>query len=195
MDIDGTRRLSFDVGLADLDDTDALTAIVAAHAIAPARALCGMPRPHPDETSDAVALRAGMTFSAIDLRPMWPSKGPGRGEVEPFIRAYVLFTKLVPHSIAHPGIVAEFLGRPGATIFERAFRLALLTWSDVRILVDGLLGRGLGRPDTPLVNPHYVPDPRAESLGALREIQALIRRSIGVPDDGDESYARMDVGF
>src|SRR5712691_729708 len=98
---DRSRRLSLDLFVTDLDDADALTAIVAAHAVAPARQLCRMPRPQMDESRDDV-LVGPMRFNALTMQPTWPTETPRPVEFEPFLRGYVLATRLFPGVLEKP---------------------------------------------------------------------------------------------
>lgn len=170
MDIDRSRRLAFDLAVANLDDPEALTALLMAHVVAPARALFGdrYPRPHRDETEDLrtprrLALEDGTSFEdPEDSEPEATTVG-----FDPFIRGWVLFHRLFPR-VAGEGYVN--LDRPEEVFFGDARRTAGILWPEMTLLVGGMHEaerRGDGDP----------------GLRDLRRVQALLRRALTPPED------------
>ena len=146
---DRTRRLSLDLFVADLDDRDGLTTLIAAHAVAPARALCGMPRPAPSDDNNDMLSGAALSFGVLDMRAIWPNDRPSVAAVESFMRGYALFSTLFPQAVDSNNVAEDFFEKPGFGILERAFPLACLRWDDIEVLADGLFGAdraGLTRP-------------------------------------------------
>lgn len=191
---DRSRRLSLDLFVADLDDADALTALVAAHAVAPARQLCRMPRPQIDESQDDVLL-GPMRFNALTMQPTWPTETPRPVEFEPFLRGYVLATRLFPGALETPESAEEFLAMPGAELYHRAFRLANLGWSDVATMVGGLFGQASAHFDAPGLRRDWKPQANPAVIAELRAVQALLRRSQGNAGNDPDPYIRIDVGL
>jgi hypothetical protein len=187
MSFDRTRRLSLDLFVADLRDRDALVALVASHAVAPARALCGMERPRPDEPE---FLGGRLSFGALDFRPAWPEPSPASAEVAAFLRGFLLMAKLFPGAVDSHFVHENVLRLPGSGVYERAFPLACLRWPDLEVLVDGILGGGPGHPGTPAVLARYRPEPGV--LDELEAAQRLIRAALGAPED---FAARVDIGL
>lgn len=191
---DRSRRLSLDVFVADLDDAAALTAIVCAYVVAPARQLCRMPRPQIDESADEV-LVGPMRFNALTMQPTWPTDTPRPAEFEPFLRGYVLATRLFPGALETPDSADEFLAMPGAEMYQRAFRLASLRWSEVATMVDGLLGLPTAQLNASGLRRGWRPQANPEAISELHAVQALLRRSQGNAANDPDPYIRIDVGL
>jgi hypothetical protein len=191
---DRSRRLSLDLFVADLEDANALTALVAAHAVAPARQLCRMPRPQMDESQDDV-LVGPMRFNALTMQPTWPTETPRPVEFEPFLRGYVLATRLFPGAFETPDSAEEFLAMPGAELYHRAFRLANLSWSNLATMVGGLFGLQSAKLDAPGLRRDWKPQANPEAIAELHAVQALLRRSQGNAANDPDPYIRIDVGL
>jgi len=170
MDIDRSRRLSLDLAVASIDDPEALTALLMAHTVAPARALFGdrYPRPHRDETAD---LR---TPRRIELEDGTSFEDPEDSEPEAstlafdaFIRGWVLFHRLFP-LVAGEGYVS--LDRPEQAFFGDARRTAGILWREMAVLV-GRMHEAVRRGDG---------DP---GLRELRRLQALLNRALTPPEE------------
>lgn len=181
MDIDRSRRLSFDLAVASLDDPEALTALLMAHAVAPARALYGdrYPLPHRDETADLrtprrIELEDGTSFEdPEDSEPEATTLG-----FDAFIRGWVFFHRLFPR-VAGEGYIN--LDRPEHVFFGDARRTAGILWREMAILV-GRMYEGGGDADG---------DP---SLRELRRLQALLRRALTPPEE-TWWHARHHIGL
>lgn len=170
MDIDRSRRLAFDLAVANLDDPEALTALLMAHVVAPARALFRdrYPRPHRDETNDVraprqIALEDGTSFEdPEDSEPEATTVG-----FDPFIRGWVLFHRLFPRV---DGEGSVNLDRPEKVFFGDARLNARVLWPEMAF--------GVGR--------MYEREQRGEGdpgLRELRHLQGLLRQALTPPKE------------
>lgn len=167
VNIDRSRRVSLDLAVMNLDDPQAVTALLMAHVVAPARVLFGnrYPRPHRDETEAMrtphwVVLDDGLEFEdPEDSEPAAATLG-----FDAFIRGWVLFHRLCPQ-VAGPDYVA--LDRPERVFFGDARRTARILWSEMAFLVGQMRDaeRGAGDP----------------GLRELQRLQALLRRALTPP--------------
>jgi hypothetical protein len=170
MDIDRSRRLAFDLAVANLDDPEALTALLMAHVVAPARALFGdrYPRPHRDETEDLrtprrIALEDGTSF--VDPEDSEPEATTV--SFDPFIRGWVLFHRLFPR-VAGEGYVN--LDRPEKVYFGDARLNARILWPEMAFGVGGMYERERSGEGDP-------------GLRELRHLQALLRQALTPPEE------------
>lgn len=169
MEIDRSRRLSFDLAVASLDDPEALTALLMAHVVAPARALFGerYPRPHRDETEDLrtprrIELEDGTFEDPEDSEPEATTLG-----FDPVIRGWVLFHRLFPR-VAGEGHVN--LDRPEKVFFSDTRLNARILWPEMADAVGRMFEadrRGDGEP----------------GLRELRRLQALVRQALAPPEE------------
>ncbi len=186
------RRLSVDLLGADLSAPEDLARLLARHAVTPARRLFRLPDASPTEVLD---VPLPVSFG-IDRRPMWPAEAPGRETFEPFLRAYVLMTELVPGAIEAPRDARTVLAAPGPSFIHRALVLACLRYDDVLTLARGILGEPVERPQNAFVLSGYEPHPSPGALAELGRLRELVRAALGEPADPAElPYVREDIGL
>lgn len=184
MDIDRSRRLSLDLAVAHLDEPEVLTALLAAHVVAPARALFGgrFPRPRRDEDGNLlerlpIELSDGRTIlEPDDVEPDASTTG-----FDSFIRGWVLFRRLFPQGADG---FDELIAEPERAYFGEARFAARVLWSDLARRVERLFeGQVRGRA------------PREdEGLEELRRMQDLLRRALTPPGKA-WWYTRGDFGL
>lgn len=185
---DITRRASLDLIHADLSNPADITALLASHVVAPARALFGLEAPRPGERR-AAELPRGM----IRLEP---DPAASIALFVPFIRGYVLLARLFPSAIA-PSDLDRALESPEQAHFGASRAVAAMTWDDLAWLADGVCGaaespRPLGAPE--IVPARHDGDGNAHARAVLRDAQALLRAALG-PIEWSESLRPVDIGL
>lgn len=170
MDVDTRRPLSLDLASTNLDDAEALTAILVAHVVAPTRALFGSRFPQPRRDEDGDFLEPPL----IELAD--GSVIPGPDDFEPaettigfdtFIRSWVLFHRLFPQ-VAGADYVD--LAHPEQVYFADARAMARILWSQMATLVGHMFDADR-HPQAP------------DGLHGLRQLQELLRRALTPPEE------------
>lgn len=184
------RRLAAEVLEADLGSPAALAAILARHAVTPARAFLGLPACTPSEDLN---VPIGLSFG-LDGRPLWPDK-PRRLAIEPFLRGYVLLSSLVPGAVESRDDARAFLAAPGAALVKHALAVALLPWPHVELLARAILGERVAIPEPSPVISTYVPGSNRTGLAELASARELLAMALGEPGDPTELYARQSIGL
>lgn len=172
------RHLAFDLLETDLDDEQSVAALIARHAVTPAREMFG----------GHVALMLG------NLQPTW-SEDPTAATLEPLLRGLVLFGETFPGALRtldlRHGWVAT---NPGAALPARAMALAFLRWDELVLLAASALGRPaeLDQPSLS-IRPGWPASPAG--LDALRSARSIVERALTPPEDSGEMVAREEVGL
>lgn len=193
-----TNRISLDLLATDLDDHADLTALIARHVIAPARALFGMVPPAPGERPETFLATGQVSFGLGSFAPIW-HEDPSVSLVEPILRGALLAGALFPGADRLVDLGAGFLAAPGNGLINRAMALALLRWDELEWLVGRLAGIDDPAPiDSGSLHPLASARVDPGTLTDLRRIQGLVRRALLPPEaeiDSEMPYARVETGL
>lgn len=194
--LDASRRLSFDLITADLSTPDDLTALLAAHVVAPARALYGWRPPREGETDHVTGRPPARDEGVASIRIERDAES-SVALFDPFIRGYVLLGRLFPQVVSRD-MLEEALATPEVAFFSRSRDVARLTWGDLAWLADGVLGDGrAGRTMNgwlrwlPAEHDNSADFAAAESIA---EAQNLLRAAIA-PLAPAPHFRQLDIGL
>jgi hypothetical protein len=188
------RHLAFDLLETDLDDEQSVAALIARHAVAPARQMFGMTPPELGETIESFLLSGRFTLMLGNLQPTW-SKDPTAATLEPLLRGLVLFGKTFPGALRTLDLSDGWVATtPGAALPARAMTLAVLRWGELAFLAASVLGRP-ARLDPPSWSIQSDWLASRAGLDDLRSARSVVERALTPPDDSGEMVAREEVGL
>ena len=113
------RHLAFDLLETNLDDEQGVAALIARHAVAPAREMFGMVAPERGETLESCLLSGRFSLMLGNLQPTW-SRDPTAATLEPLLRGLVLFGETFPGALRTADLREGWLATaPGASLPAR----------------------------------------------------------------------------
>lgn len=191
-----TRSLSLDLAFTDLADPGALTRLVAAHCLAPARRAWRLPDPDPAETPRDVRRHPVERAGRIDWEGRVPELEVSTAHVDPVLRGFVLFGRLFPGGTLAAQHLDTSVGAPGWIYFDDSRELATLVYADVARLCRGLLGLPDHGAEADDLGHTLRPARNDAALAELREAKAMVTAALAAPAPAEPPlHTRRDIGL
>ena len=190
-----TGHLAFDLLETDLDDPSSVTALLARHAVAPARGLFGFQAPTPGEHRARMLLGGDWAVDEGSAIPTW-HRDPTAADVTPLLRGIALLGATLPGVADARGRDDVYVSLPGLIIPSRAMDLALVYWDELAWVVSRALGLPAARPDD---DAHLLGDgverPSRAGIDELARARGLVERALLPAVDDPPPFIRAEAGL
>lgn len=185
-----SQSLALDLVAIDVRDPDALTRLIADHAVAPARRVWALPAPVEGEQLSDVSRQPVETAHGIDWIGPQPKLDVSTALFDPLLRGFVLFTRLFPGAIMTGESADNAMAVPNWVYFEHSREIAEFTWADIAGLVAGLFDASGAR------RRGHIPQANEAGLAELIEAQDLARAALATPPGDDPPLRnRREIGL